>query len=340
MSKPIVNPTWVWNLLGTPVPAEGTTLTCHGQSMKVLNGIPCAQELVSSAQSQTSGVFGYKWKRTETYDKEHVEDRAREWLQEKYGHLEPAKWFSEHGPAPLILDGGCGAGFSALAMFAPVLDRVRYLGVDISEAVHVAAERFSERGLVAGFMQADLTKLPLPPESVDIIFSEGVLHHTDDTRAALAALSRHLKVGGRILFYVYRKKGPVREFTDDYIREKLQGMTPEEGWIALEPLTKLGHALGELDIEIDVPEDINLLNIPSGKISLQRFFYWHVCKMYYRSGWALEEMNHVNFDWFAPKNAHRQTPDEVRTWCAALNLIIEHEKIEEAGITIIAKKSG
>ena len=27
---------------------------------------------------------------------------------------------------------------------------------------------------------------------------------------------------------------------------------------------------------------------------------------------TLGEMNHINFDWFAPKNARRQTEDEVR----------------------------
>lgn len=62
-----------------------------------------------------------------------------------------------------------------------------------------------------------------------------MLHHTDDTRAALAALTRHLKPGGRILFYVYRRKGPIREFTDDHVRAKLQAMTPEEAWAALMP---------------------------------------------------------------------------------------------------------
>src|SRR4029077_2611376 len=141
-----------------------------------------------------------------------------------------------------------------------------YLGVDVSTAVDVAARRFAERGISAAFLQADLTQLPLPPESVDLIFSEGVLHHTDDTRAALAAVSRHLKPGGRILFYVYRKKGPIREFTDDFVREKLQALSPEQGWDAMMPLSKLGKALGELDIEIDIPERIDLLDIPAGRI--------------------------------------------------------------------------
>mgnify|MGYP007077439015 CR=1 FL=1 len=59
----------------------------------------------------------------------------------------------------------------------------------------------------------------------------------------------------------------------------------------------------------------------------------------YRTDLTLDEMQHINFDWYAPKNAHRHTPEEVRQWCHELNLIIEHEKVELSGITIIAKKN-
>lgn len=40
-----------------------------------------------------------------------------------------------------------------------------------------------------------------------------------------------------------------------------------------------------------------------------------------------EEMNHINFDWYAPANAHRQTPKEVHGWCAQAGLAIEREVI-------------
>jgi hypothetical protein len=95
--------------------------------------------------------------------------------------------------------------------------------------------------------------------------------------------------------------------------------------------------LGELNIEIDIKRPIDLLEIPAGKINLQRFFYWHVLKAFYRPEMSLDEMNHINFDWFAPKNARRHTVEEVRGWCKELNLEIEHEFAEEAGISIIAK---
>jgi hypothetical protein len=114
-------------------------------------------------------------------------------------------------------------------------------------------------------------------------------------------------------------------------------MSPEEAWRAIMPLTRLGKTLGELDIDIDVPEAIDLLDIPAGRINLQRFFYWHICKLCYRPEMSLEEMNYINFDWYSPKNAHRHTPEEVRRWCNECGLKILHERVEEAGITIVAQ---
>ncbi len=329
---------WFADLLGAPVPGEGDVVSVRGRTLRMLAGILRAEEFVSEAQDQTSDTFGFKWKKRDTFEGEPLRFLQR-WLIEKYGDVAKAAWLFEADPNPVVLDAGCGAAMSALSLFGPVLERLRYLGVDVSTAVDVARARFEERGLSAAFMQADLNQLPLPDNCVDIIFSEGVLHHTDDTRAALAALVRHLKPGGRFLFYVYCKKGPIREFTDDYIRDQLQSMTPEQGWAAMMPLTKLGKVLGDLNVEIDIPETIDLLDVPAGRINLQRLFYWHVFKAFHRPEMSLDEMNHLNFDWYAPKNAHRQSPQQVREWCADLGLSIEHERIEDAGITMIARKA-
>ncbi|EKS35628.1 hypothetical protein HMPREF9696_01840 [Afipia clevelandensis ATCC 49720] len=304
----------------------------------MVRGIPRAREFVSEAQGQTREAFGFKWAKRDTFEG-RLADNMRSWLIEKYGDVTNAEWLFQSGKHPIVLDAGCGAALSGLALFEPVLDRLRYVGVDVSDAVDVAKQRFHERGLPGEFVQADLLQLPLAEQSVDLIFSEGVLHHTDDTRAALAAVVRHLKVGGRMLFYVYRRKGPIREFTDDYIRERLQAMSPQNGWDAVMPLTKLGKVLGDLGLTVEVPEHIELLGIPAGKIDIQRLFYWHVFKAFHQPQMTLEEMNHINFDWYAPRNAHRQTPEDVRDWCASLGLVIEHERIEEAGITVIARRS-
>ncbi len=339
MGNPILTD-WFKALAGVDAdPAEGGALRIGGQDFVVRDGLPRACALASAAQDQTRSVFGFKWGLRSTYERPGHLEVLRAWLVERYGPLDEAPWLRGVDAPPVLLDAGCGAAVTAMTLLGPVLDRVRYLGVDISTAVDVARTRFAEAGLSGQFLQADLNRVPLPPESVDAILSEGVLHHTDSTEAAFRSLVPLLKPGGRFLFYVYRRKGPIREFTDDHVRDRLQSMTPDEAWAALMPLTRLGKVLGDLDIEIEVPEPIDVLEIPAGRINLQRLIYWHVMKAYYRPDMTLDEMNHINFDWYSPRNAHRHTPEEVRGWCADCGLVIERENVQEAGISIIARKA-
>lgn len=296
-------------------------------------------QILGTAQGQTSKAFGFKWSKRDTYESAAVQSTSRQWLLERYCDNDPARlraWLA--GERKIILDAGCGAGYSALLFFGDHLKDHDYLGVDISEAVEVAKTRFSEAGYPGDFLRMNLLDLPLPHQSIDLIFAEGVLHHTDSTEKAIKSLSRLLKAGGRFLFYVYAKKAVIREFTDDHIRQALQSLSDEEAWRALEPLTKLGIALGRLGLEIEVPEDIPFLGIRHGKIDLQRFFYWNICKMFYHPEFSFDELNHVNFDWFRPLNCHRQTPEEVVRWCNEAGLKIEHINIQEAGISIVAIK--
>ena len=329
---------WLAALLGDRLPAEGGTMTVADRTFEMRHGILRAAGTASAAQDQTRDMFGYKWQKRDAFDSPTSLGRAREWLRERYGDVATAPWWEDYGEKPILVDAGCGAGFSILELLQERLPRLHYLGVDISSAIDVASTRFRERGLPGLFMQADISDLPLPDGSVDVILSEGALHHTDSTEGALLALARLLKIGGRFLFYVYNKKGPIREFTDDYIRERLQEMSQEEAWDALLPLTRLGKILGELNIDVDISEDVDLLEIPAGKINLQRLFYWHMFKAFYRPEFSLDEMNLINFDWYTPANAHRQTPEEVRTWCDRSGLQIERVVIEEAGITIVARR--
>lgn len=293
----------------------------------------------SDTQAQTRDAFGFKWARRDTYESPAMQETVRQWLFARYCEGDPARldqWLA--GGRRVILDAGCGAGNAALLFFGDRLRQHHYIGVDISSAVDVARERFAEAGLPGEFLRSDLLTAPIPPGSVDLLLSEGVLHHTDDTAQAFSHLATRLAPGGRFLCYVYARKAVVREFTDDVVRHALQPLSDEQAWRALEPLTRLGMALGELSITIDVPEDIPYLGIRKGPIDLQRFFYWNICKMYYRPELSLDEMNHINFDWFRPLNCHRHTVDEVRSWCAAAGLTIEHLDVQESGISVVARR--
>jgi arsenite methyltransferase len=293
----------------------------------------------SSNQEQTKDIFGFKWAKRDTYESPAVQETIQKWLLERYCSDDSSRLEEWLRPGnKIIVDAGCGSGNAAMLFFGEHLRKNDYLGVDISNAVDVARKRFAEKEYPGDFLQASITDLPFGDETVDMVFSEGVLHHTDNTENAMKYLARKIKKGGYFLFYVYAKKADIREFTDDFIREKLKTMSDEEAWEALMPLSKLGKALGELEVEIDVPEDIPYLGIKKGKLDIQRFFYWNIFKLFYRKDFNLDEMNHINFDWFRPLNCHRHSPEEVKRWCEEAGLSIEHMNVQEAGISVVAKK--
>ena len=327
---------WLEAVLGTELPASGE-FAVRGRRFAMRDAIPREIVELTPTQAQTAAVFQYLWERR-TFRREESRRVLRTWYVERYGDVANASWWSDYGTEPLLVDAGCGAGISAIELFGDRLRSVRYLGVDVSSAVDRAAATMCEREISGSFMQADIGTLPLAPSSVNVIYSQGVMHHTDSTSATFRHLASLLQVGGRFLFYVYRRKGPIREFTDDYLRQQLSEMTLDQAWNALMPLTRLGQHLGQLDVELDIPEDVPLLGIPAGRVPLQRFFYWNIAKAFYHPDLTLDEMNHVNLDWYAPANAHRHSVEEVRQWCAETGLVIEHENVQPAGITMIARR--
>lgn len=306
-----------------------------GRTFPIRDGIPRFVGTLEAGQQQTSDTFGFKWGRTETYDSPEMHAVALGWMLERYGFtsaLEARDHFEAGAP---FLDLGCGGGFTA-SLWMDRWQGDAWVGVDISTAVDIAKQRLPQ-GPQTHFVQADVMALPFRPGVFRTVFSEGVLHHTPSTRAALAAAAVMLAPGGEILFYVYRRKSPLREFTDDYVRERLTSLSSEEAWSALRPLTKLGEALTGLHATVELDEGVPLLGIPPGSFDVQRLIYWHFAKLFWNEALTFEANNHVNFDWYTPRYAHRQSEAEVREWCADLGLTIERFHVDDAGYTVRAR---
>lgn len=321
-----------------PLHWEGDSLvSASGNRYAVSNGIPRFVVTEDQGQKQTEESFGYKWQQESSYDTPAVHASARAWLVARYGFADVGAMQDYFASRRCILDAGCGSGFSASLWMTPAWQGATWVGADISVAIDVAQKRLAG-GIDRHFVQADVLQLPFREGAFDTIFSEGVLHHTPSTERALKALAPLLCPGGELLFYVYRKKSPIREFTDDYIRDVIAAMPPEAGWAAMRPLTKLGQALAELQAEVEVPEDIPYLGIKAGRYDVQRLIYWHVAKLFWNRDWPFEANNHVNYDWYAPRYAHRQTEEEVRRWCAEANLTITHFDTQESGFTVRANR--
>jgi SAM-dependent methyltransferase len=99
------------------------------------------------------------------------------------------------------LDAGCGNGGNAIDV-ARRHPAVNVVGVDLSLGASVAAARFESPNV--HFVRGNLLAPPLVTESLDFIYSFGVLHHTPQPERAFHLLVERLRPGGLITVFVYK----------------------------------------------------------------------------------------------------------------------------------------
>lgn len=101
----------------------------------------------------------------------------------------------------LVLEAGCGGGQHTgfVAGFAS-----HVVAVDLN-SIEVAMNRNSEIENVE-FIEADISEMSLG-RMFDVVYSIGVIHHTDDPDQTVRNLIGHLKPGGRFIVWVYSKEG-------------------------------------------------------------------------------------------------------------------------------------
>jgi SAM-dependent methyltransferase len=322
---------------GAPLRLQQGALVGDSGVFPVIDGIPRFVTDVDAKQKQTEESFAYIWQQQRDFSKA---GRAvnRAWLVERYGFASVDDMRAYFARSGRILDAGCGGAFTASLWMTPAWGGTMWVGADISRAVDLARDQLN--GIPnTHFMQADVLHLPIRERSFDVIFSEGVLHHTPSTERAFKGLVRLLKPGGELMVYVYRKKAPLREFADDYIRSILSSLRPDEATTLLRPLTAFGKALADLKTEVEIPEDVELLGIKAGRYDVQRLIYWHFAKAFWNDAYTFDENLYNNFDWYHPAYAHRHTEEEVRGWCAAAALTITHFHSCESGFTVRARRA-
>ncbi len=126
-----------------------------------------------------------------------------------------------------VLDFGCGSGANTVLL---ANRGARILAVDISESLlRLAARRLEVNGVpgAATFIAASAHDLPLPSESVDVVFGIAILHHLD-----LALVSREvhrvLRPGGRAIFQEPVRNSAVLRFVRRLIPYRAPDISPFE----------------------------------------------------------------------------------------------------------------
>jgi arsenite methyltransferase len=318
-------------------PIDGALAGAGGRTYPIRAGIP--RFVPPDDQPQTQESFGYKWQRQEAYESEDYlrlieRDEITRWGLKAISEFHD--FFPKRGT---VLDVGCGSAHFA-SLYVPHLDpEVEWIGMDLSSAIDIARQRIRPLKQRSDFVQGDILQVPFAAKSVDHVFARGVLHHTPSTEQAFHSCARLLKPGGEFTFMIYRRLGPIREFTDDHIRAYLSQLPPAEAWNMLEPLTKLGRALHDAKVRIEVPQDVPYLGLSAGSYDLQELVYDHFLKAYWNPDLDFETNQHNTFDWYHPQFAFHHTEDEIRRWCAADGLEIRFIKATWTSWAVRATKA-
>jgi SAM-dependent methyltransferase len=283
---------------------ETGSLRCKGCAVEypILEGIPRMFPGRQTDQRvlKTRQTFGWEWLRYPPASR--PEDRDI--------FLEETQTTAEDWPGKLVLDAGCGMGRYAriaLSLGAQVV------AFDLSDSLlRLIPEAQKNPNL--HIVQGDLLATPFKTGAFDIVYSQGVIHHTADTRGAFDSIAPLVRRGGLLSVWVYGTPGSYSSFSSNPLRT-------ERAWMrAVMPIMWLLVWLRQIFSDtlrvFTTRMPVGLLYMLCypltviGMIPVIKFFTFSV-ESQFRV--RLTE----NYDWLAPPFQTKHTKEEVGGWFKA-----------------------
>ncbi len=193
----------------------------------------------------------------------------------------------------LVLEVGIGIG--GIADYVARSQQCELVGIDLSHAVDGAWRQFGTNPFFH-VVQASAFAPPFADGQFEYVYTQGVLHHTYQTRAAFKRISTLPRVGGRLYTWVYSRKDERRT-----------------------PLRRLLYAVeGTLrPIYSRLPDPFQTIALAPWAplyIAHQRFAARHNP---HQTTYSLREAMHAARDRWTPRYVHRHTDEQVCRWFRA-----------------------
>jgi SAM-dependent methyltransferase/uncharacterized protein YbaR (Trm112 family) len=266
-----------------------------------------APEFLSRANRWSASDFSFsaQWENYE-YSDETWEIKVADRVPFFHRYLKAQPGSLDHA---LVLDAGCGNGTlsAALAASGPEI-----VAMDFSNSVergHKNRAIFAKDGSNrVHYVQADIQQPPFARETFDAIYSDGVLHHTPDTRKSFNALVPLVKSGGKFFIWLYRKDLSL------YFRLKASIILVIRSVLRRFPrFIRLAFCYAVAAVMLTVLRLLLLFGYKSKRKIIPL---------------SLKATNLM--DTFTPHFKHEHTPDEVKAWYAAQGFTeIEETTIHE-----------
>lgn len=286
---------------------ESGTLRCKRCQAEypIVDSVPRLYPGVTDARvAKTRASFGWEWKR---YPGSRPQDRPI--------FLEETQLPAEAWAGRFVLDAGCGMGRYARVARSLGAEVVAF---DLSDSLDrlVAPAREDPKLHV---VQGDLLAPPFKRASFDIVYSQGVIHHTADTRGAFDAIARLVKREGLLSVWVYGTPGSYASFASNPLRTGrawLRSALPL-AWLVVWVRQLASDALRALTTRLPVPL-LYALCYPLtalGAVPGLKYLTFSVDPDFRA---RLVE----NFDWLAPPFQTKHTKEELRPWYEAAGFAV------------------
>lgn len=179
----------------------------------IVRGVP-RMNVAMKGLERVAQTFGFEWK---AHHGGRLEDDTLfgQTLDQDWAYfLEATGLDDDRLQGMIVLDAGCGSGRPTRQMAEHGAATV--VGVDFNEAVDEAYAATADLPNVH-IVQANVFSLPFRKPTFDLVWSNGVIHHTPDAVGAHAALSDLVEPGGILYVWVYAKRFNPFRFTKDVL---------------------------------------------------------------------------------------------------------------------------
>jgi len=237
--------------------------------------------------------FSFSWQWNEhSYDDLTWELKLGERVQLFYRYIGLSPTAVQH---MTMLDAGCGNGTLSAEL---ALQGIEVIGLDFSDGPLRAYQyqMFQSRVTEAAagrldYVQGDLQEPPFQDEAFDLIYADGVLHHTPDTRRTFMAVAPKVKVGGRFFIWLYRSD---TRGAQSLKRAAVKGVRTGTGWMSYSARLRLCYF--------------------AAFVILSGLRVMRLCGYRGRRLIPLRQKAINLFDTITPTYNHEHTPAETRQW--------------------------
>jgi SAM-dependent methyltransferase len=163
--------------------------------------MPVAEEKQRAREQWAEDPCGAVYGREQEFGTRAFFDEVEQHRYTDYAPWMPAVMgFNEFAGARL-LEVGCGMG-TDLLQFAR--GGAKVTGVDLTpRSIEISRQHLAVYGERGDFAITDGERLPFADESFDVVYSNGVLHHTPDTAGAVREVHRVVRTGGQARVMLY-----------------------------------------------------------------------------------------------------------------------------------------